>query len=192
MPVARVPTSPAATPAHGDHDVDQNLERGLDQELAAQLGAAISRFVRVARRVKMEAASRSDQVELSAFPLLVALAESGPMRANALAGAVFSDPSTVSRQIAALVAAGDVERQTDPDDRRASLLDLTAAGHATLAAHRRVRNEHIARVTAHWPIRDRRQIAVLVDRLAADFATHLQPSAEPAAHHQVPARQELS
>lgn len=175
MPVTELPAASAA-----------------DTELAAQLGAAISRLLRVASRAKMEAATRSDRVELTTFPLLVALAEAGPMRANALAGAVFSDPSTVSRQVASLVTAGYVERRSDPEDGRASLLALTTSGRATLGAHRRLRDQHIARITAAWPTEDRRQLAVLVDRLATDFAHHLQSSAEPAADHPAQTLQELS
>ena len=49
----------------------------------------------------------------------------GPHRSNALAEAVHSDPSTVSRQIAALVKVGYVERRPDPADGRACLLAAT-------------------------------------------------------------------
>lgn len=163
-----------------------------DLEVAAELGAAVSRVVRVASRAKMEAASRGERIDVATFRLLVALDEAGPMRANALAGAVFSDPSTVSRQIGALVAAGHVERHPDPADRRASLLRLTEAGSAALTAHRRIRDEHIARVTAAWPVADRRRIAELLDRLADDLSNHLQPGSEPAVDLSGPALQERS
>lgn len=152
-----------------------------DLELAANLGEALTRLIRLTRRAKTEAAAGSDGVEATAGPLLAALAESGPMRANALAGAVFSDPSTVSRQVAQLVAAGYVERTGDPADRRASQLRLTSAGAAALHEHLQRRNRFLADVTAGWPNSDRRQIAVLVGRLAADLAAHFHAAAEPAA-----------
>lgn len=161
-----------------------------DSDLAARIGAALSRLMRVASRAKSEAATKG--VEATTFPLLVALAESGPMRSNALAGAVLSDPSTVSRQVAALVVAGYVGRHADPDDRRASSLVLTDAGHAALATHRRRRDEHLARVLAHWSVGDRATLAVLVDRLATDLTTHLQPTAEPAGDDDHRAHEELS
>ncbi len=162
----------------------------LDLELAAQLGAAVSRLLRVARRTKMAVGSGSDRIEVTSVPLLVALAEGGPMRSAALAAAVLSDPSTVSRQIAALVEADLVERRPDPADRRANLLDLTTAGRDALAAHRRARDVHIALVTAAWPVHDRRRIADLIDRLAADLTSDLQPTTDPAADYSVPASQE--
>ena len=72
--------------------------------------------------------------ERAATGLLLALAERGPVRSAALAEAVHSDPSTVSRQTAQLVADGLVERQPDPADGRASRLAVTAAGREFLTA----------------------------------------------------------
>ena len=70
-------------------------------------------------------AAAAHDVEWSAHVLLRCLAHEGPMRAGALAEMLQSDPSTVSRQVAALVKDGLLERQADPADGRASLLVLT-------------------------------------------------------------------
>ena len=51
--------------------------------------------------------------------LLVHLVKGGPQRSGALAEAVHSDPSTISRQVAHLVRLGLVERTADPEDREA-------------------------------------------------------------------------
>ena len=51
-----------------------------------------------------------------------ALSYAADAHRRALAAAVHSDPSTVSRQVAALVRAGLIERQADPEDGRASVL----------------------------------------------------------------------
>ena len=67
--------------------------------------------------------------------MLKCLQTEGPLRAGALADCLQSDPSTVSRQVAALVKDGLLERRADPDDGRASLLVLTDA--ATRRAGRR-------------------------------------------------------
>ena len=66
------------------------------------------------------------------------------MRAGALAECMQSDPSTVSRQVAALVKDGLLERRADPADGRASLLVLTEKADAVLADHDRVRLEYFA------------------------------------------------
>ena len=74
------------------------------------------------------AASRStsgDGVEWAAYGLLFQLVNDGPRRSSALAETACVDPSTVSRQVAQLVKAGLVERQSDPEDGRASLLVAT-------------------------------------------------------------------
>ena len=68
----------------------------------------------------------------------------GPMRAGALAECLQSDPSTVSRQVAALVKDGLLERRADPADGRASLLVLTAKADAVLAEHDRIRLDYFA------------------------------------------------
>src|SRR5690349_22300310 len=49
----------------------------------------------------------------SAIVLLKNLVAMGPSRSSALAAAVHSDPSTISRQVAALVRDGLVERRAD-------------------------------------------------------------------------------
>lgn len=155
-----------------------------DEELAGATGRALGRLMRVLSRAKAEAALSSGRTDFSAIPLLAALAHSGPIRSNALALAVYSDPSTVSRQVSALVEAGHVERRPDPDDRRAGLLALTDAGAAVLAARCRDRDSHLARVTAAWTEQDRASLAVLLDRLAADLAADLLRSADHAHHGQ--------
>lgn len=147
-----------------------------DEELAGATGRALGRLMRVLTRAKAEAALASGRADFGTVPLLAALAHSGPMRSNALALAVYSDPSTVSRQVSALVEAGHVERRPDPDDRRAGLLALTDAGADALAARCRDRDAHLGRVTAGWSEQDRANLAVLLDRLAADLAADLHRS----------------
>ena len=88
--------------------------------------------------------------ERAATGLLLALAERGPVRSTALAEAVHSDPSTVSRQTAQLVADGLVERQPDPADGRAWRLALTPAGHDSLAAFAARRRTLLLEVLRDW------------------------------------------
>ena len=73
-----------------------------------------------------------DGVEWAAYGLLFQLVNDGPQRSSALAETACVDPSTVSRQVAQLVKAGLVERQSDPEDGRASLLVATERGRARL------------------------------------------------------------
>jgi MarR family protein len=69
---------------------------------------------RTVRRSKARLlAAAGDDVESAAHSLLHAVQSEGPMRASALAASVQSDLSTVSRQVAALVGRGLLERRAD-------------------------------------------------------------------------------
>jgi DNA-binding MarR family transcriptional regulator len=91
------------------------------------------------------------------------------MRSSALAECIQSDPSTVSRQVAALVKDGLLERRADPEDGRASLLVPTAKADAVLAEHDEIRLQHFSRMLSDWDDRDLRQFAGLLQRFTIDF-----------------------
>ena len=111
---------------------------------------------------------RRHQVDLVATHVLGHLAETGPQRVGEVAQAVGTDPSTVSRQVAALVAAGMVERRADPDDGRAHLLAVTEDGLQCCTEWRRKRVAFLATVLADWPDESRQQLAELIGRFADD------------------------
>jgi DNA-binding MarR family transcriptional regulator len=119
-------------------------------------------------RARLLAAAQHD-VEWSAHILLKFAALEGPIRASALAEAVQSDPSTVSRQVAALVKEGLLERRADPEDGRASLLVTTAKAQAVLADHDEIRIEHFSRMLAGWTDTDLRRFAQMLGRFTADY-----------------------
>src|SRR5579884_1722599 len=119
-------------------------------------------------RARLLAAAAHD-VEWSAHVLLKALHTEGPMRAGALAECVHSDPSTVSRQVAALVKEGLLERRANPVDGRASLLVLTPKAHAVLAEHNEIRLDFFARVMQGWTADEITQFAALLARFTTDY-----------------------
>jgi MarR family 2-MHQ and catechol resistance regulon transcriptional repressor len=59
---------------------------------------------------------------------LEALVTSGPRTLNELAAQLYLDKSTASRVVSTLERKGYITRQTHPQDRRAILIDVTAAG----------------------------------------------------------------
>lgn len=141
--------------------------------VAPEVAGVADTFVALMRsfnraRTRMLAAAAHD-VEWSAHVLLRCLANEGPLRASALAECVHSDPSTVSRQVAALVKDGLLERRADPIDGRASLLVLTPRADDVLAEHDEIRLQHFARMLADWPERDLRRFATLLQRFTHDF-----------------------
>lgn len=107
-------------------------------------------------------------VDRSAILLLKALVVQGPSRSSELATAVHSDPSTVSRQVAALVRDGLVERRADPEDGRASVLVPTDRGLALLQAQRQRMGLALARVVRQWEPEDVSRFLELLERFVAD------------------------
>src|SRR5262245_52933862 len=112
-------------------------------------------------------------VDRSAVMLLKALVHVGPSRSSALATAVHSDPSTVSRQIAGLVRDGLVERRADPEDGRASVLAPTEAGVKLLEEQRKRTGLALARVVRQWAPEDVETFLDLLDRFVTDHERSL-------------------
>jgi len=128
------------------------------------------RLMRTSSRARQQylAAARHN-VESAAGVIISCVANEGPLRASALAEIVQSDPSTISRQVAALVRDGMLERRADPIDGRASLLVTTAKGDAVHREQIRMRNERFARMLAAWPDDDIRHFTTLLGRFTEDF-----------------------
>jgi len=137
------------------------------------LSRELVRLVRLVDRSRADfAAQCRDGVERAAYVLLARLVGEGPQRLSALAEAVHSDPSTVSRQVAQLVALELVQRHPDPRDGRAARLTATEAGRRAFDEHRRIRNQHTAAVLAGWAAQDVQRLVALLDRLNTDLETH--------------------
>ncbi|TWP51629.1 winged helix-turn-helix transcriptional regulator [Lentzea tibetensis] len=138
-------------------------------ELADRVGMAMVRLNKMHAQVAHQMAKQG--MDKASFILLATLAGMGPCRSSALAEAVLSDPSTISRQVAVLVKDGLVERRADPADGRASVLAATDAGLKLLKERRRLRNVAIARMFEEWEEADWKQFADLFERFVQDYET---------------------
>ncbi|WP_067720420.1 MarR family winged helix-turn-helix transcriptional regulator [Nocardia yamanashiensis] len=96
------------------------------------------------------AAATQGEIEPAAFAILFQLIHNGPMRSGALAEALYSDASTISRQVAALVKKGLLERRADPNDGRVSVLAITAMGREVATEIRARRNESLRQIFGDW------------------------------------------
>jgi DNA-binding MarR family transcriptional regulator len=67
------------------------------------------------------------------FLVLMALAETGPVCQQFLAGVIGIDPRNIVPILDSLEARGLVSRETDPADRRRRVIDLTLAGQRIVA-----------------------------------------------------------
>jgi DNA-binding MarR family transcriptional regulator len=186
-------------------DTDDEIAAGLPSssesaaappstDAIADLGDMLSRFIRTVGRARSQyLTAAKHNVDWSAQVLIAQLVREGPVRVGTLADCVQSDASTVSRQVAAMVQDGLVERRADPVDGRASVLVATEKALAIYADHNRLRDEYLARMLRDWNDDDCRQFATLMARFAKDAfrpqflasAAHQQP--EPAGP--VPAEQ---
>ncbi|MEO6512292.1 MAG: MarR family transcriptional regulator, partial [Nocardioides sp.] len=76
----------------------------------------------------------------SSYLMLAFVAESGPVRASAIADQFAIDKGAISRQLAHLTDLGLLERVSDPEDGRAMLVSVSDEGRrrlADVAQHRR-------------------------------------------------------
>ncbi|MEW2494742.1 MarR family transcriptional regulator [Streptomyces nodosus] len=117
---------------------------------------AVTRSMLTASRLLVGVAARSlaaveDRVTLPQFRMLVVLSTRGATKLVTLADLLQVAPSTAMRMVDRLIGAGLADRQTNPADRRETLLRLTEEGLRT-----------VEEVTA----RRRAEIAVIVERLA--------------------------
>jgi DNA-binding MarR family transcriptional regulator len=145
-----------------------------DLALASRLGDQLARFLRLVGRGHANFPEvYREGVEKVGYILLWHLVAEGPQRTTALAEAVHSDISTISRQVTALVRHGWVERRPDPDDGRACLLAVTDTGRRAFEDIRRRRDTHMARIMDGWRHEERGELARLVERLNDDMESYL-------------------
>ena len=117
--------------------------------------------------------SKVGNFDRSAVILLKTLVHQGPSRSSALAAAIHSDPSTVSRQVAALVRDGLVERRADQEDGRASLVAATPKGVALLEDFRSRMGLALARVVKDWAPDELERFVELFERFVGDHERFL-------------------
>ena len=109
------------------------IDNHLDTDAAVRLRAIVGRLSR-----RLNSLVRGTGLTPSQLSALGVVARQGPIRLSDLAETESMNPTMVSRVVAALDEAGFVRRRQDPDDRRAGLLEVTAAGRRT---HDRLRAE---------------------------------------------------
>lgn len=97
-----------------------------DDQLAARLRYVLVRMTRTLRR---DGKSRLSASQISA---LATLEEFGSMRVSSLATHESIDPSVATRVVASLESQGLSERNDDPEDKRASLIELSDVGRKAL------------------------------------------------------------
>ena len=157
LPATELPTAESPATQVGAQVADPPA----DLVESADIAAAVIDLVRQFSSIKSRVVS-GPEADHSPMFLLVKLAKHGPSRASDLAELVCADPSTVSRQVSSLVKSGLLERRSDPDDGRASILVPTALGLEKVAAYGRRRAAVMQPVIADWSAQDRIDLLRLI------------------------------
>jgi DNA-binding MarR family transcriptional regulator len=140
---------------------------GAHAVIARELGVFLRHFVRMQNQ-----RTASGGLDRAAYHLLGRLADGGPGRLSTLAAHLHLDLSVVSRQAAALEAAGLVARTPDPADRRASVIAATEAGHRFLSQKREHFEALLRVLLADWTPSERAEFARLMGRFNGALTAH--------------------
>ena len=126
---------------------DDETMRALEHEMGV-----------LVRRIRRLIAERARMVhpDLSpvAYSMLMALNDSGPRRASDLVDLFAIDKGAVSRQVAALLELGLIERSPDPEDRRAAILAITEEGSRRLSTIAEMRRRDVLERLSDWSDED--------------------------------------
>src|SRR4051795_3931999 len=98
-------------------------------ELASVLRLAL---LRAARRLRSQRVNTA--VTLSQLSALATVGKYGPLSAGELAGIERVQPPSMTKILASLESETWVQRSPHPDDRRQSIISITAAGRELLSA----------------------------------------------------------
>jgi len=110
----------------------------LDLDTAARLRASIGKL---SRRLRPTAAGAAAGLTPTRISVLFTISRLGPIRLSELADEESLNPTMLSRVIADFAESGLVTRVSDPDDRRAALVQATAAGRKLCERMRGERND---------------------------------------------------
>jgi DNA-binding MarR family transcriptional regulator len=138
----------------------------MDTEVAGRLRLALARLNRALRN-----ADPSMELTESQLFTLGTLNAYGPLRLSDLAAREHVSAPTATRLVTSLEERGLVRRQSNPDDRRSSLLAATALGRRTLDRVRNARTVELTRRLDGLTAEERRamtRVLPILERLAAD------------------------
>ncbi|HEX8092802.1 MarR family winged helix-turn-helix transcriptional regulator [Jatrophihabitans sp.] len=135
-------------------------------ELASALRLSL---LRAARRLRSQRVNTA--VTLSQLSALSTVGKCGPMSAGEIAAIERVQPPSMTKILASLESAGWVERSSQPEDRRQSIIAITQAGRELLAEETRARDQWLAKRLVEFSAEDLRKLGEAVevlDRLGSE------------------------
>jgi DNA-binding MarR family transcriptional regulator len=134
----------------------------FDTETTPRLRAVIGRL---SRRLRPAAAAVAAGLTPTKISVLLHVSRAGQIRLSELSDAEGINPTMMSRVIANLTEAGLVTRVSDPSDRRAALVEATAAGRKLADRIRRERTDALNLALDGLDERERSQIEAALPAL---------------------------
>ncbi|MGD9958169.1 MarR family winged helix-turn-helix transcriptional regulator [Nocardioides sp.] len=117
------------------------------QALEQEMGVMVRRI----RRVIVERARAVDpELQIAGFLVLSYLGDAGPARSADVVDSLGIDKGAISRHVQHLVDLGLIGREPDPEDGRASLLQVTTHGRDRLAVMAEQRRSNLEEKLADW------------------------------------------
>lgn len=130
----------------------------VEQELALLL----RRIRALSRTIAQEV---HPDLDPTAYGLLIRLEEVGQARLTDLATYFGVGKPTLSRQVCSLARLGLVRGREDPEDGRATRLELTEDAARRIQATRRIRQSGLSAELERWPVTDVATLGELLRRL---------------------------
>lgn len=137
-----------------EDDTDAVVTGGDALPLAERAAGLRLAVVRMARRLRQEAAGEADGMSPTATAALATIERRGPLTPSELAALERVKRPTATRTLGLLRRAGLVESTPDPSDGRSSLVTVTAAGRERLRRLRGRKNAYLARRMRELPAAD--------------------------------------
>ncbi|MFI5085975.1 MAG: MarR family winged helix-turn-helix transcriptional regulator [Actinomycetales bacterium] len=156
----------------------------VEDQTLADLVNEVFRLFRTLKSISVHE-TPADEPGLAHIGILGLLARDGECRATDVAATIGIGPSALSRQLAELESKGLVERQPDPQDGRASLIQLSEAGAALLTTIMTRRAARMRELLEDWSEDDARDALSAVARLVTALREPLHAPHQ-GAHHRAP------
>ena len=140
----------------------------ISLETATRLNIELVRVMKLFHSMRQHAPKVHPGVEPASYPILFNLI-AGPQRVSLLAEHVYSDVSTVSRQVTTLFSHGLLDKVTDPHDGRACMVSLSTEGAALVEHLKASRGVWFRQLLQDWEPTDAEAFGDYLERFARSF-----------------------
>lgn len=132
-------------------------------------------LIYLARMLEAVQRARPYPLERAHYLLLLELADNPHLTVAGLAAALILDDSTVTRQLAAMTKLGLVEKISNPDDGRSTLVRITDLGRDEMARTREMRLFRLDAFFTAWSESERASFGALLARFNTEILDRLAP-----------------